>query len=139
MRYDKDTSEATDAYFTEKNRERCQQFCDAEDIVFLSSNAGVCIIRVPYEKFSEIRSTPGVTHIEIFEEKTSAASVADSLPLTWSSALSELLKTEAPESVWRIQFYFDCGSALEDAFRYDGKTLTEYRNQPALRAVSDPN
>ena len=130
-------AQIADAYFTEKNRERCLQFCDEEDIVFLSSNDAVCIIRVPYEKFSEIRRTPGVTHIEIFEDMTSAASVADSSPLSLSAALSELLETEAPETVVNIQFYFSYGSALEDAFLYDGKTLTDYRNQPALRARSN--
>lgn len=127
----------TDAYFTEKNRERCLQFCDEEDIVFLSSNDAVCIIRVPREQFSEIRSTPGVTHIEICEDVTSAVSVADSSPLSLSAALSELLETEAPETVLSIQFYFSYGSALEDAFLYNGKTLTDYRNQPALRARSN--
>ncbi len=122
------------AYYSEKNRERCLKLCDEEDILFLSNYSAMCIIRVPYEKFSEIRSTPGVTHIEIYEEMSS---YSDPDPVTWSAALSELLGTEAPETVLNIQFWFDYGSALEDAFLYDGKTLTEYRNQPALRAYSN--
>ena len=123
----------TEAYFTEKNRERCLNLCAEEDILYLSSNDAVCIIRVSREKLDEIRSTPGVTHIEIFD----AASVADSLPLSLSAALSELLETKSPGTVVDIQFYFSYGSALEDAFLYDGKTLTDYRNQPALRARSN--
>ncbi len=125
------------AYYSEINRERCLKLCDEEDILFLSNYSAMCIIRVPYEKFSEIRSAPGVTHIEIYEEMTSSTSDTDPSPVTWSAALSTLLKTEAPETAVSIQFYFTFGSALEDAFLYDGKSLTEYRNQPELRAYGE--
>ena len=99
-------AQIADAYFTEKNHERCLTLCAEDDILYLSSNDTMCIIRVPHEKLDEIRSAPGVTHIEIYEEMTSATSDTDPSPVTWSAALSTLLKTEAPETAVSIQFYF---------------------------------
>ncbi|MBR4905391.1 MAG: hypothetical protein IKZ44_00890 [Clostridia bacterium] len=73
------------AYYEKENREKCLQLCSEEDVVFLSSYSAMCIIRVPYEKFSEIRSAPGVTHIEIYEEMTSTTSDTDPSPeIQWT-------------------------------------------------------
>lgn len=58
--------------------------------------------------------------------------------VTYSVALSELLQTEEPETNVEIRIIgLDYGDALESAFVYRGKTLTEYRNQPVLRAYSE--
>ncbi len=73
-------AQIADAYFTEKNHERCLTLCAEDDILYLSSNDTMCIIRVPREKLDEIRSTPGVTHIEIYEEMTSTTSNTDPKP-----------------------------------------------------------
>jgi hypothetical protein len=56
----------------------------------------------------------------------------------YSAALSERLQTTPLEAVLSIEFIaLDYGNALESAFVYQGKTLTEYRNQPALLAYSE--
>jgi len=58
--------------------------------------------------------------------------------VTYSAALTDLLQKEDPEANVEIRITgLDYGDALESAFVYRGKTLTEYRNQPVLRAYTE--
>jgi hypothetical protein len=58
--------------------------------------------------------------------------------VTYSAALTDLLQKEDPETNVEIRIIgLDYGDALESAFVYQGKTLTEYLNQPVLRAYSE--
>ena len=58
--------------------------------------------------------------------------------VTYSVALSDLLQKEDPDTNVEIRIIgLDYGDALESVFVYQGKTLTEYRNQPVLRAYSE--
>lgn len=122
-------------YYTAKNRERCLALCGEEDIVFLSNYAAMAIIRVPETAIGELRSKPFVTFIQPFEEKTASTSAA---AVTCSAALTEQLnkadaQTRLMVSIGSIAF----GNELESAFRYQGKSLPEWRNQPALAARSE--
>lgn len=125
-------------YYAAKNRARCLALCGEKDIVFLSDYAAMAIIRVPETAIGELRSKPFVTFIQPFEEKTSATSATDPTPVIWSARLSALLETETPETVLSISFVaIDCGDAFESAFRYQGKSLPEWRDQPVLAAHSE--
>jgi len=122
-------------YYTAKNRERCLALCSEEDIVFLSDYAAMAIIRVPETAIGELRSKPFVTYIQPFEEKTASTSAA---AVTCSAALTEQLnkadaQTRLMISIGSIAF----GNALESAFRYQGKSLPEWRDQPVLAARSE--
>lgn len=58
--------------------------------------------------------------------------------VTWSAALTELLRTEHPDTVLDISIIAITYNEEDDlGFLYQGKSLTEYREEPALAAYRE--